>query len=278
MKKLLFVSILLLSKFAMAAADLGIQLSGATQLQADSVSSYTINVSNTGNKVVKNGSLVLAIPQGALVTSVSVSGSGGILTNCGIQSTSLVCSLPRVYLGASKAFNILFNLKAPSVTTNMALLALGSHSAADNNSANNSASLSVDVQGPVVIVPPPPVPVSYSIVIQPGDVFHFQAYGNDPTQITFALCNANNWFETDLTFLANGATSYTNQYEVLTYTQPNSSELRFVDRDLQNNGAIISESVGTAISANCFEGVSVYHPPYSWTGTTMGYGAFKACK
>lgn len=281
MRKLFFAAALFFTQQVLAKADLSVSFTGATQVQSSSLDSYSVRVSNLGSVVIKNATLSLALPQGVQLSQISVVGNGGLTTACASQSGGLACSMGRVYLGVQNAFEIRFKLKFPDQSATINLVAVGSHSAADRQVANNSSSLAVTVTAPVVVVvppPPPPVPVVFTITIAAGDSFHFKMCGNVSAPMNFSQCFPENTIEGNLIFLANGATDAGDPSFLLTYMQPNSSELRFTEYDTTNNNAVMSESVGVAVSANCFEGVTTFRPPYSFDGTSNGYGAFRACK
>ena len=277
MRKLIFLTTLFIAQYVFAHADLAITLTGDQNVLSDSVHQYTLRISNMGNVVVKNGLLTMEIPEGAQVVGSSVVGSGGILTTCGIQASTFICSLGRVYRGANKAFNINLQIRTPEQTSTMVLTALVQHPGLDNTAANHTALLSVDVQGPVVIVEPPPQPIAHTISIQNGDIFLIEMCGYSETPITFSGCNATNSASGNLTFLANGLTNAGSPDIYVTYSQSSASELRFVDHDIYANNAVMYIAEGTAVSSNCFEGVVTIQSSYSINGTPQ-YGAFRACK
>lgn len=254
----MFFSVLVLACQAFGQADLNLQISGSSAVASDSLSQYQIRIANLGNVVVRNASLNLVIPQGAQITSMSVSGIHSQLVTCGLQSGKLVCSLARVFLGLGNALYVSFTLKAPSFSANYNLNAVGAHGLVDRNLANNSSSIAVSVTAPVVILPPPPpAPIVNQIVINAGETLTLSSCTGASPSTPFSQCSSSQIEFGNLTFLAGGVidTSFDPSLTA-SYIQQSSSEISMTVRDAVTQQAI-TVYTGSSISATCFEGMAV---------------------
>lgn len=245
----------LVSTPALAAApDLAVDIPSTAATHVYSSASYSVEVSNVGNRRASNATLTIDLPATNTSPVVHVMGEvDAIDSRCTLTGTQLQCNLGKIRKNRSKT--VTFDLELPEASAPLAITATVS-AQGDGNASNDTDSYT-------------PTLLNYATVIADGDtsaVNHCTGQGLTsffecalyPSSISSHLIEFNGDGSLDF---PNASPDYTGEWEQAS-TDTLSMTYFF-------QGSPVAEFEGYGTSPGCFEGVTTF--PQSSSGYVSPY-------
>ncbi len=124
---------------AASAANIGVSLTAPSGTHVYESGTYSIQVSNTGNRNASNVFLDIQLPETHTSPTVHIMGDLGTYSStCSLSGTALTCSLGTINKGTSKTVS--FDIAMPYSTAALIIDADATTSTPESNYANNSLS------------------------------------------------------------------------------------------------------------------------------------------
>ncbi|MFO0748481.1 MAG: CARDB domain-containing protein [Myxococcota bacterium] len=206
--------------------------------------SYTVRVSNIGNKNASNCSVSIQLPPTHTNPQVYVLGIlGSRSATCTQSGTTLTCPLATINKGTNKT--VFFNIQLPVSTTPFVFTATASTTSAENSTSNNAATSTA------------------------AQTFFPTAWGAGPVDVTNSHCTGiglTSWYECTLfsgavtthatTLLAGGGISFPAApgYTGMWSTTADSLHFEYYD----GGGATVAIFDGQGTTADCYEGLTLF--------------------
>ena len=250
-KTLAFLTMLLTAPAALAAADLTTTITVApTVSQVYSNATYTVRVSNIGNKNASNCTVQIALPATHTSPQVYVLGTlGSKSASCTQSGTTLNCTLGTINRNTNKT--VFFNIALPVSTAPFVFTATAATTSAENSTANNGATrTAAQTFFATTVATAPGVPVT---------MVNNHCTGTGLTawmECTFFPSSISSHevdFHDDGTITITAAPGYTGEWDVT--VTPSGNQLTFFYDD---GSGVVAEFTGWGADASCFEGVTTF--------------------
>ena len=237
-------------------ADLSVSISGAANMDINSSGQFNVVARNDGRRRANNVLLDVIIPGNLSIDSYS--------NACAASASGLQCSLGRIKPGHSHTVSV--NLQAGATEGAATIVASGNTSSRESNFANNSATHVVTIVDPTP--PPPPPPASFPINQQTD--LYMEMCVSLSAPLVWADCTPGSLLSHTATLNTNNSIETYDPGVWGTWNQVNDTVIEMNFFSTLDNSPMSTMS-GTAVSATCFEGTTVYHQ-------NTGYGAWRGCK
>lgn len=259
-KTIAFLTLLLAAPTALAAADLTTAITVAPAVsQVYSSATYTVKVSNGGNKDASNCTVQIALPRTHTSPQVYVLGTlGSKSASCTQSGTNLNCTLGTINKGSNKT--VFFNIALPVSTAPFVFTATAATTSAENSTANNGATRTAAQSyfaTPVTAAPGAPVTMVNRHCTGTGLTAWMEC-----TFFASSITSHNVLFHDDGAISIDGYPDFTGEWD-LTVT-PAGNQLTFFYDD---GTGVVAEFSGWGADGACFEGLttfpgSTYVSPY----------------
>lgn len=231
-----------------ASADLDVSIPATAATHVYQSATYTVDVSNVGNRRAQNVSLTVTLPETNTSPTVHVMGElDNVDSRCALVGTELHCDLGKIRKNRSKSVS--FDLELPEAAAPLEISASVTASA-DSNPTNDA-----DTYAPTLL--------HYSTVVQDGDyatVNHCTGQG----LVSFFECVLfpSSISSHDFTFNGNNTLTFSNAPAGYTgeWKQLSSDSLSMT---YYFQGSPVAEFEGYGSSPGCFEGITTFpNSPY----------------
>jgi uncharacterized repeat protein (TIGR01451 family) len=245
----LILTLLSGTAFAASGPDLSTSITAPASIQVDSPASYSVKVSNIGNRDASNVSLSIQLP--ATHTSPSVYVMGDLSSysgSCVRSGTRLNCSLGTIR--KAKSSTVSFTIALPQSSAPIAFSATASISNdvnTGNNSASSTASITYEEIDVDALVGVGPLTVSNNHCTGTGLTAWFECT-LFPSSISFH----------EVEFEAGGTLTIPQEPGYYGYWgQDSLDQLWF---EYWYAGAMVASFEGNGVSSGCFEGLTMFYP------------------
>lgn len=235
---------------AQAASDLTSTITVPTGVYVEAAGSYSVKVSNTGNKSASNVSVVIQLPVTNTSPTVHVLGTvSGLSSGCVASGTKITCSMGSIGRASSKTVS--FNMAVPEAIVPVTFTAAPTTTSSENSTTNNNSSATVSL---VNYVPgfsaPDYVTNRHCTGTSLTSFYECELYPSSISSHSVTY-NADN----TITFDAPYDVDYSGTWQIV------GDELSFEYYELGN---LVASFVGYGTSANCWEGATEFFPASSY--------------
>lgn len=228
---------------AWAAADLAVGLSGLTSPAVYASATYTVDVSNHGNRTAEGITLTIGLPATHTSPGVYVMGVLGAYDGrCNLQGTDLVCALGA--LRKNRGTAVSFELALPQSAAPLVITADARTTTNENNLADNTGSLT---PSPTFVATP---------ITGPAPAHNRHCTGQSLTAFFECTLFPGSIGEHDIVLEANQSVTIVGQPGYGgTWSQPSPERLLF---QYSYNGQVVADFEGDGVGGGCFEGLTTF--------------------
>ncbi|MCB9730565.1 MAG: hypothetical protein H6744_07985 [Deltaproteobacteria bacterium] len=246
------LGMLLLAPAAQAASrpDLTVGISGPASVGVYVDTTYTVSVSNVGNRNADAVRLEIELPQTHTSPTIQVMGLVGSFSNgCSLAGTRLTCNLGTVKRSKSKSVS--FSIALPVSVVPLSFEASASTTTNEPNRGNNDDSFT------------PAVSYVATPVGAPRAAHNEHCTGRDLTGFYECVVSPGSTMSHDIVLEAGG--TVTSPIFGSTYTgiwsQPTPDSLTFTYFD---SGTPVAEFTGYGVGGDCYEGITIFPLNPTW--------------